>query len=191
NQVSAMKRMVDDFRDYAKTPPAILDSLDLNGLIEEILNLYLAGDGRDIIHPILAPNLPKVMGDATQLRQVIHNLLQNAQDALIDQGADGRVPHIDVVTEAINYHSADGEVRCAVRFSIKDNGLGFAPEILARAFEPYVTSKQRGTGLGLAMVKKIIDEHGGRIEIQNRSDARGAKVVILLLKLAPDAIALD
>jgi nitrogen fixation/metabolism regulation signal transduction histidine kinase len=70
-----------------------------------------------------------------------------------------------------------------VRLTITDNGPGFSPKILARAFEPYVTSKSRGTGLGLAMVKKIVEEHGGRIDIQNRRNTPGAKVVILLLKL--------
>jgi nitrogen fixation/metabolism regulation signal transduction histidine kinase len=184
NQVSAMKRMVDDFRDYAKTPPAVLSPLDLNELIEEILDLYVAGDGRDMIHASLAPSLPPVMGDATQLRQVIHNLLQNAQDAVGDRGDLPGAGHIDVVTEAIRYQSSDGEKQIAVRLTVTDNGPGFSPKILSRAFEPYVTSKPRGTGLGLAMVKKIIDEHGGRIDIKNRSDGSGAKVAILLLKLA-------
>jgi nitrogen fixation/metabolism regulation signal transduction histidine kinase len=186
NQVSAMKRMVDDFRDYAKTPPAVLTPLDLNALIEEILHLYLGGDERDIIHATLAPSLPNVMGDATQLRQVIHNVLQNAQDAVIDGAGQGHAPRIEVVTEAIRYQDSDGSKRTAVRLSIIDNGPGFAPKVMSRAFEPYVTSKARGTGLGLAMVKKIVDEHGGRIDIQNRADERGAKVAILLLKLAPD-----
>jgi len=185
SQVSAMKRMVDDFRDYAKVPPAVLISLNVNALVEEILHLYLVGDERDIIHAALAPGLPRVMGDATQLRQVVHNLLQNAQDAVGDRAKDAPVARIDVVTEQIRYKSSSGDERTAVRISIVDNGPGFAPKILARAFEPYVTSKPRGTGLGLAMVKKIIDEHGGRIDIQNRSDASGAKVSILLLKLAP------
>ncbi|HSY28598.1 MAG TPA: ATP-binding protein, partial [Burkholderiaceae bacterium] len=184
NQVAAMKRMVDDFRDYAKTPPAVLSALNLNALIEEILHLYLGGDERDVIHATLAPKLPCVMGDATQLRQVIHNLLQNAQDAVNDR-ADKLASRIELVTEEIHYKGANDEIRTAVRISITDNGPGFSPKILARAFEPYVTSKPRGTGLGLPMVKKIIDEHGGRIDIQNRSDANGAKVSILLLKLAP------
>jgi nitrogen fixation/metabolism regulation signal transduction histidine kinase len=189
NQVSAMKRMVDDFRDYARTPPAQLQPLDLNALVEEILHLYIGDEGNDIIHAQLAPFLPMVMGDETQMRQVIHNLLQNAQDALAEQVAPTRAPRIDVVTEAIHYQSADGGTRIAVRLSIADNGPGFAPKILARAFEPYVTSKARGTGLGLAMVKKIIDEHGGRIDIQNHADASGASVLILLLKLAPVQLA--
>ena len=184
NQVSAMKRMVDDFRDYAKVPPAVLMSLNVNALIEEILHLYLVGDERDVIHAALATELPRVMGDATQLRQVIHNLLQNAQDAVFDRAEDAPAARIDVVTEQIRYKSSGGDERTAVRISIVDNGPGFSPKIMARAFEPYVTSKPRGTGLGLAMVKKIIDEHGGRIDIQNRSDTSGAKVSILLLKLA-------
>jgi len=185
NQVSAMKRMVDDFRDYAKTPPAVLSALDLNALVEEILNLYVGGDERDIIHAALGAALPQVMGDATQLRQVIHNLLQNAQDAVAEQADGSPEPRIDVATEEIHYRNADGEVSTAIRLSIVDTGPGFSPKILARAFEPYITSKPRGTGLGLAMVKKIIDEHGGRIDIQNRTDGNGAKIAILLLKLAP------
>jgi nitrogen fixation/metabolism regulation signal transduction histidine kinase len=187
NQVDAMKRMVDDFRDYARTPPAVLEPLDLNGLINEILQLYLAEDGSDIIHAALAPDLPQVMGDPTQLRQVIHNLVQNAQDALVDRGPDAPAPRVDVTTEAIHYEGADGGAGTAVRLAITDNGPGFSPRILARAFEPYVTSKARGTGLGLPMVKKIIDEHGGKIDIGNRPDGCGASVFILLLKLAPEA----
>ena len=187
NQVTAMKQMVDDFRDYAKTPPAILLPLNLNALIEEVLHLYTGGDERDIIHAVLAEDLPLVMGDATQLRQVIHNLLQNAQDAATDRHTGSAAARIDVVTEAVHYQASNGDTRSAVRLAISDNGAGFAPKILKRAFEPYVTSKPRGTGLGLAMVKKIVDEHGGRIDIHNRLDANGAKVLILLLKLAPDA----
>ncbi|MBC7454443.1 MAG: HAMP domain-containing protein [Massilia sp.] len=185
-QVDAMKRMVDDFRDYAKAPPAQLLPLDLNHLIGEILGLYLAGDDSDIICARLAPNLPAVMGDATQLRQVIHNLLANAQDALGERAVDAAPARIHLSTEAIHYQSADGGEGTAVRLAIVDNGPGFAPRILSRAFEPYVTSKSRGTGLGLPMVKKIIDEHGGRIEIGNRHEGTGASVSILLLKLAPD-----
>ena len=185
NQVAAMKRMVDDFRDYARTPPAVLQPLDLNALVEEILHLYVSGEGDDIIHPQLADGLPLVMGDETQLRQVIHNLLQNAQDAMAELPEGAPQARIDVVSEAIHYQGADGGTRTAVRLAIVDNGPGFAPKILARAFEPYVTSKARGTGLGLAMVKKIIDEHGGRIDIQNHVDRSGASVLILLLKLAP------
>ncbi|MFX5660580.1 PAS domain-containing sensor histidine kinase, partial [Acinetobacter baumannii] len=90
-------------------PPAKPVALDLNALIEEILNLYLAGDGRDVIHARLAPEMSKVMGDATQMRQVIHNLLQNAQDAVTDDGQSA--PRIDVLTEQIDIAGTDGQRR--------------------------------------------------------------------------------
>ncbi|RZT38401.1 sensor histidine kinase [Cupriavidus agavae] len=192
NQVAAMKRMVDDFRDYARTPPAVMQSLALNGLVAEVLHLYGIDDPNvhehPVIHPTLATGLPEIKGDPTQLRQVIHNLLQNAQDAAADNVAAGRAaPHITLHTETVEYKDSAGEDRRAVKLSITDNGPGFAPRILSRAFEPYVTTKAKGTGLGLAMVKKIIDEHGARIELRNRmngTEITGAQISILFVKLA-------
>lgn len=186
NQVNSMKRMVDDFRDYARTPPALLTPLNLNGLIDEVMNLYVAGDSADVIRMKLSPELPAVMGDATQLRQVIHNLLQNAQDSVNEQHGVTSARRIEVITEVVHYNDSEDRTLSAASLSIIDNGTGFSSKILARAFEPYATSKPRGTGLGLAVVKKIIEEHGGRIDIKNRSDGNGAKVAILLLKLAPN-----
>ncbi|MEY4368380.1 MAG: hypothetical protein RL564_330 [Pseudomonadota bacterium] len=184
NQVVAMQQMVDNFRDYAKTPPPLLQALDLNALISEILELYSGMEISDAIQPVLQPNLPIILGDATQMRQVVHNLLQNAQDAVADIRRSGREPAIQIVTEAFDYPDAGGQPRTAVRLTVSDNGPGFDPALIKRAFEPYVTSKPKGTGLGLPVVKKIIDEHGGRIEVQNRKDGLGAKVLILLMKLA-------
>ena len=112
--------------------------------------------------------MPQVYADSAQIRQVLHNLVQNAQDALLV--AKALDPSIEVSTEA-----AGGSVRLVVR----DNGGGFPEELMARIFEPYVTSKPRGTGLGLAIVKKIVDEHHGRIAIENQP-RRGAVVSILL-----------
>ncbi|TWG82490.1 nitrogen fixation/metabolism regulation signal transduction histidine kinase [Cupriavidus gilardii J11] len=192
NQVAAMKRMVDDFRDYARTPPAMLQSLQLNALVAEVLHLYGIDDPavheHAVIHPSLQQDLPDIKGDPTQLRQVIHNLLQNAQDAVAENLAAGRpAPCIALHTETVEYKDAAGESRRAVKLTIADNGPGFAPRILSRAFEPYVTTKAKGTGLGLAMVKKIIDEHGARIELRNRmegAEVAGAQISILFAKLA-------
>lgn len=192
NQVQAMKRMVDDFRDYARTPPAVLQSLQLNSLVADVLHLYgiddMAVHEHPVIHPTLGAGLPDIKGDPTQLRQVIHNLLQNAQDAAAENVVAGRAaPHITLNTETVEYKNSAGENRQAVKLTIADNGPGFAPRILSRAFEPYVTTKAKGTGLGLAMVKKIIDEHGARIELRNRMEGAeivGAQISILFVKLA-------
>ncbi|MFT0170870.1 ATP-binding protein [Paraburkholderia mimosarum] len=188
NQVAAMKQMVDNFRDYARTPPAVLANLQLNELVSEVLTLYGAEEGKSAIKVELS-ELPVIRGDATQLRQVIHNLLQNAQDAV----ADTENPRVTLETRAVEYGDPDaqGRTRVAVRLTVSDNGPGFPARILTRAFEPYVTTKAKGTGLGLAMVKKIVDEHGARIDIRNRLRAgdviEGAQISILFLQLADDA----
>lgn len=185
NQVTSMKQMVNDFRNFAKTPPAFLKPLNLNALVEEIVHLYSGNDSHETVHTRLTADLPDIMGDETQLRQVIHNLLQNAQDAVSEvQNREHYTPSIELITEKVHYQDASGKIRIAVRLSVMDNGPGFAHKILARIFEPYITTKERGTGLGMAMVKKIVDEHGGRIDVQNRTDTNGAKVSILFLQLA-------
>lgn len=186
NQVAAMKRMVDDFRDYARTPPAVLGNLQLNDLVSEVLTLYGVGEGKNIIVVEQGP-LPVIRGDATQLRQVIHNLLQNAQDSV----AEVAQPRVWLETRAVEYGDPDanGMRRVAVRLGVSDNGPGFSARILTRAFEPYVTTKAKGTGLGLATVKKIVDEHGARIDLRNRMQGEvveGAQVSILFLQLADD-----
>jgi nitrogen fixation/metabolism regulation signal transduction histidine kinase len=171
NQVQAMKRMVDDFRDYARMPAPVLAAVDLNALVGEVLGLYDASHASIDAH--LAEDLPLVLGDATQLRQIIHNLLRNAEDALAGQAQ----PCIRIATASAGHFAL---------LTVTDNGPGFPPEILARAFEPYVTTKPKGTGLGLAIVRKIVDEHGGSIDITNKqaNGTPGGAQIIIRLPLA-------
>ena len=176
DQVEAMKRLVNEFRDYARLPAAELKPVDLNALAAEILHLYGAEEGALMkakhgaatITPTFDLHCPRIMGDAQQLRQVIHNLLQNAVDATELSASK----HVTLVTQW------NPETR-RVRLIVTDSGSGFPEYILKRAFEPYVTSKTHGTGLGLAVVKKIADEHNARIDISNRVTdgvAQGAQV---------------
>ncbi len=183
-QVEAMKQMVNDFRDFAKTPAPQLRAVSINQLIQEILVLY-EGSPMEISLDLACPD---ILGDPTQLRQVIHNLLQNAQDSTLEGQRTGA--SVTITTEAVPYKQANGVMQKAVRFSIADSGTGFPAKILARAFEPYVTTKTKGTGLGLAVVKKIVDDHGAKIEIRNRMQgdaAVGAQVSILFMNLAKEA----
>ena len=157
DQVDALQRLVNEFRDFGRLPQARLQALDLNQLLQEMMPLY---DNDNALVPVswhLSADIPLVSGDAAQLRQVVHNLIQNAQDA----SAQSAQPMVHVWTE-----QATSSKR--VRLRIVDNGSGFSESVLQRAFEPYVTTKAGGTGLGLAVVKKIADEHQARIEIKNR-----------------------
>ena len=166
NQVAAMKNMVNDFRDYAKTPPPELAPLDLNALLREVLDLYAAADAS--VATQFAADLPSVLADANQLRQVLHNLVKNAREALAEAGV--AAPVIAVATRR-------DEMRAVL--VVSDNGPGFPPPLLARACEPYVTTKAKGTGLGLAIVKKVVDEHHGEMRIANRAGG-GAEITIKL-----------
>jgi len=164
NQVAALKTMVDEFSQYARQPTLNLQTLDLNELVGEVLTLY--ENSPMPVQTELASALPQIKGDSKLLRQVIHNLLQNAQDALVGREA----AQIKVRTELENGLAV---------LRVIDNGVGFPPDILARVFEPYVTTKAKGTGLGLAIVKKIVEEHGGQVEVRNIEPA-GACVCIKL-----------
>ncbi len=182
-QVQAMKQMVNEFRDFAKTPLPQLHPVSLNALIKDILGLYEGSP----INVALDPNCPDILGDPTQLRQVIHNLLQNAQDATLE-GKDHNAL-VEIKTSAVPYGAGADRSQNAVRLTITDSGCGFPAKILARAFEPYVTTKSKGTGLGLAVVKKIIDDHGAKIEIQNRFQGEtviGAKIAMVFMNLAKE-----
>jgi nitrogen fixation/metabolism regulation signal transduction histidine kinase len=164
DQVDAMKRLVNEFRDYARLPAAELKPVDLNALVTDVLQLY-AREGSERVDaasqvPIrieLDPDSPRILGDSQQLRQVIHNLLQNAQDAT--EGS---------ATREVTVRTQWNAPARRVRLIVQDTGTGFPEHILKRAFEPYVTTKAKGTGLGLAVVKKIADEHGARIDLKNR-----------------------
>jgi nitrogen fixation/metabolism regulation signal transduction histidine kinase len=163
NQVGALKLMVDEFRDYARLPTAKLAPLNLNDLVTEILSLYADTDPSRVVRAHLTPGLPRILGDAGQLRQVIHNLFKNAIEATEKQP----LRLLEVFTDAA--HNAAGQVN-GVRLVVRDNGPGFAPAMMARVFEPYVSSKSKGTGLGLVIVRKIVQDHGGRVEVGNRPE---------------------
>jgi nitrogen fixation/metabolism regulation signal transduction histidine kinase len=176
NQVDALKKMVNEFSEYARSPAPHFDQLDLNMLIREVMSLY---DLPKIAMQQKLSTAPCViLGDTTMLRQVLHNLLQNAQDALADK------------TSALISVSTENTSNMLV-LAIRDNGGGFAAEMMQHIFEPYVTSKPHGTGLGLAIVKKIIEEHKGTIKVENTGNAEddtlGAIVTISIPLFSPTA----
>lgn len=161
DQVDAMKRLVNEFRDYARLPAAELKPVNLNALVNDVLHLYAEDMGQVPVKTELDPDCPDILGDTQQLRQVLHNLLQNAQDATLSAG------HADVEHAVLVKTQWQASAR-RVRLVVVDCGTGFPDHILKRAFEPYVTTKDKGTGLGLAVVKKIADEHASRVSISNR-----------------------
>ena len=205
DQVEALKGMVNAFADYARPAQMQPTPVNLNDLVRDVIELYVAGSGRPAdfrraevvslraadtpgghsrtvaLRLNLDKALPAITADATRLRQVLHNLLLNARDALVNVER----PKIRMTTHSIGAgHEAGIELR------IEDNGPGIPPELMDRLFEPYVTTKEKGTGLGLAIVQRIVEEHGGSIQAENLPDG-GACVTIRLphgqAQQAPDA----
>ena len=168
-----MKHMVDDFAIYARQPrPGTMQPVDLAALLLDVLALY------DNLRPQLTLSIAAepvvVQGEPTRLRQVLHNLLQNAIDAQIEVAA----PRYEIALEA---------KQDTVTLVLGDAGSGFAEDVLHRVFDPYVTTKAKGTGLGLAIVKKILEEHGGRVELANRTP-RGARVTLVFPRTGGGAV---
>ncbi|HET7608441.1 MAG TPA: ATP-binding protein, partial [Gammaproteobacteria bacterium] len=169
-QVEAMKQMVNAFSEYARSPRMEVSRFDVNALIRELSDLYAHQEKPLSIKLALADDLPPIEADAGRLRQVLHNLLRNALEAMEHQDE----ARVEVSTRRVT--SGDAEL---VEIKVADNGPGFLRDIVHQAFEPYVTSKPKGTGLGLAIVKKLVEEHGGQINARNREQG-GAEISILI-----------
>ena len=169
-QVAAMKEMVEAFRNYARAPSLKLEKQDLNKIIEEVLLLYEAGA---CTFDAVFSNIPAVMyADTTAMRQVLHNIFKNAAEA----AEEAAQPEVHIHTD-----NTDGKIT----LTVANNGKSFSKDMLANAFEPYVTDKPTGTGLGLPVVKKIVEEHGGRIALSNPAEG-GASVKITLPALVEE-----
>ena len=163
-QVEAMKEMVNAFSDYARPPKLKPQALVFNELVREVIGLYHSAGMKQRLLVDLEPGDTLVEADPLRLRQVIHNLVKNAQEALADR-ADAE---IRISTRQVK----KGEC-LFVELRVEDNGPGFDDEVLSHLFEPYVTTKVKGTGLGLAIVRKIVEEHAGQVWAENRSGGGG------------------
>ncbi|MCH6583834.1 MAG: hypothetical protein IH808_12640 [Proteobacteria bacterium] len=183
-QVEALKSMINAFSDYARPAQMQTQPMDLNDLIRDVVELY---GGRTSKHPTgstdrhdstptqppavklsLDPDLPNITADPGRWRQVLHNLLLNARDAL----ASNEKPLICINTRLVEYARES-----FVELVIEDNGPGFPESLMDQMFEPYVTTSDKGTGLGLAIVKKIVEEHSGTLFAENLVDS-GARITI-------------
>jgi nitrogen fixation/metabolism regulation signal transduction histidine kinase len=164
-EVERLKRIVDEFSQFARLPKPTLAPLDLSQAITQVMSLYADHGSLRYVRDI-APGVT-VVGDRDQLTQVVVNLVKNAEEAMASAGG--------CVTVRLN---ADATLE------IEDEGPGIPQQMLARLFEPYVTTKPQGTGLGLAIAQRIAHEHDGRLEVENRAPGPGARFRLVLRRAA-------
>jgi nitrogen fixation/metabolism regulation signal transduction histidine kinase len=171
-QVEAMKEMVNAFSDYARAPDVEIGRFNMDKLVHEVVDLYRAQESGINIVLTSDPSMSMIDADIGRVRQILHNLIRNATEALenTDNG------QIDVHVSVAEFEGVN-----VVQIKVEDNGPGFAEGSLDQVFDPYVTTKPKGTGLGLAIVKKLVEEHVGSIRAYNRSE--GGAVISIRLPL--------
>lgn len=164
-QVAALKEMVESFRNYSRLITLNLETIDLNNLVRDVSTMY---EGIGCIFRLDLSEMPLCVSvDGTSIRQVLHNILKNASEAAREDAH----PEVQVTTARIGSEAV---------LVVYNNGKSFSQSMMQHAFEPYVTDKVDGTGLGLAVVKKIIDEHAGKVVLSNRKEGPGACVKVTL-----------
>jgi nitrogen fixation/metabolism regulation signal transduction histidine kinase len=169
SQVEALRRLVDAFGDYAQEPQLSLEPIRLDRLIREVVVLYQQGDSNLSFNLDLCTGPDGLSADSGRLRQMLHNLIRNSQEA----GDHGPVS-INISSEWVEHGGAR-----RLNLELRDNGPGFPEIVLEQPFEPYVSNKAKGSGLGLAICRKIVSEHNGSITIANLPN-EGAQVTISL-----------
>ena len=177
-QVETLKEMVKAFSDYARMPILSLDSINLNKIITEVLDLYLSPKNEALFSVTLDSTNPVIEADIGRLRQLLHNLIKNALEANQENHAESKQAQKEEKVY-ISTRCAEEHACRYVELKITDTGPGIADEMFDQLFEPYVTTKPKGSGLGLAIVKKIVEEHGGMIFAEN-ADNGGASIIIRL-----------
>lgn len=168
-EVDRLQRLVDEFNQFARMPRPERELSDLNPIVQNVVNLYAESVENIQIKTNLAPNLPPVSLDSEQITQALGNLIKNAIEAMPDGGT------LSVSTQPINDEK--------VRIKIQDTGIGMSPETLSQIFEPYYTTKDTGTGLGMAIVQRIITDHDGEIFVETE-EGIGTTVSIELFREA-------
>jgi nitrogen fixation/metabolism regulation signal transduction histidine kinase len=167
-----MKEMVNAFSDYARAPDIDIGVFNMDKLVHEVVDLYRAQESGIEIVLTSDPTMPPVEADIGRVRQILHNLIRNATEAL-ENTDNGR---IDVHVSAAEFNGVD-----VVQIKVEDNGPGFKDGAVSQVFDPYVTTKPKGTGLGLAIVKKLVEEHVGSIRAYNSTE--GGAVISIRLPL--------
>ncbi|PID46085.1 MAG: PAS domain-containing sensor histidine kinase [Proteobacteria bacterium] len=169
NQVDNLKGMVDAFSEYARAPALQLQRVDLNALVSDVAELYKVND-QGVTVVVETTEVPELYLDSGRIRQLVVNLLKNAFEAFSEQSD---IRQVTLLTKLSESHRGKLEVE----LTVADTGSGIPADILPHLFDPYVSRKQKGSGLGLSIVKKIVEEHSARVVARN-NETSGAAISI-------------
>jgi signal transduction histidine kinase len=173
-EINRLAVLINNFLAFGRPLTLTLAQVDVASLVEGTLRDLeeTAAQARVVVNTSIAPSLPRVKADGSLLKSSVWNLLQNGIQAMERDGG--------VLSVSLGWDEADPERGPRLALTIADSGPGIAPEDLPHLFEPYFSRKEGGLGLGLAMVRRIVEEHGGKVEASNRAPEGGAAFRILL-----------
>ena len=172
-EIDRLDKIVAQINNFAHPPELVLKSIDVRTPVKkglEIARSRFGVNGKVEIETSLPNDLPRVLGDETALAEAFAHLVANAAEA----SADRTKPHIVLSAKRMR----EGRQPAGVVVTVRDNGRGIAPELKEKIFSPFCTTKPRGMGLGLPIVKRTVFDHHGRVEVD--STPKGTLVSIVL-----------
>jgi signal transduction histidine kinase len=171
-EVEALQRMAATFSEFAELPQPTMTEGDPGAVVRAAAALFQEGPHRAVLHLRIAEDLPRVRMDAEQVKRAVINLVKNAVES-VEEGGGG---HVHVRLERADE---------GLLLEVRDDGAGFEPGAAERLFDPDFSTKQRGTGLGLSVVSRIVADHGWRIEATSAGRGQGA-VIRLWIPIAEE-----
>jgi signal transduction histidine kinase len=167
-----ISELVLDMLNYSGASEPLFEPCYVNDLVEEVAEAAGAAGKKEVrVERDLAPDVPLGHLDSGAIHRCLLNLLSNAMDALPDTGG------------VIRFTTRHDPEEQTVRVAIADNGCGIDPELLPTIFDVFASTKgAKGTGLGLAVVKKLVEEHGGRVDVDSRLGEGSTFTLVLPLR---------